>query len=90
MELTISRLLLISGPQVRSLYDPVWSKNSSSLAASKKLKFFNGDEFIEGTGRPFVPARDRNSCKLRVGFSTLRSLSWGEWRENKSFSSRKL
>ncbi len=28
----------------------VWSKNSSSLAVSKKLKFFNGDEFIEGTG----------------------------------------
>ena len=29
---------------------PVWSKNSSRLAVSKKLKFFNGDEFIEGTG----------------------------------------
>ncbi len=26
----------------------VWSKNSSILAVSKKRKFFNGDEFIEG------------------------------------------
>ncbi len=28
----------------------VWSKNSSSLATSKKLTFFNGDEWIEGIG----------------------------------------
>ena len=28
---------------------PVWSKNSSRLAVSKKLKSFNGEEFIEGT-----------------------------------------
>jgi hypothetical protein len=27
----------------------VWSKNSSSLAVSKKFKYFNADEFIEGT-----------------------------------------
>jgi hypothetical protein len=31
---------------------PVWSKNSSTLAASKILKFFNADEYREG-------ARDR-------------------------------
>jgi len=29
---------------------PVWSKNSSSVAVSKKLKYFNADELIEGTG----------------------------------------
>jgi len=29
---------------------PVWSKNSFGLAASEKLQFFNGDEFIEGKG----------------------------------------
>jgi len=34
---------------------PVWSKNSSSFAVSKKLKFFNGDEFIEGTGSVNAP-----------------------------------
>ncbi len=42
----------------------VWSKTSSSLAVSTTLKFFNGDEFIEGTGGgyenflylPFSPA----------------------------------
>jgi hypothetical protein len=28
---------------------PVWSNNSSRLAVSKKLQFFNGEEFIEGT-----------------------------------------
>jgi hypothetical protein len=28
----------------------IWSKNSSSLAVSEKLKFFNADELIEGTG----------------------------------------
>ena len=28
----------------------VWSKNSSSLAVSKKFKFLNADELIEGTG----------------------------------------
>jgi hypothetical protein len=28
---------------------PVWSKTSSSLPVFKTLKFFNGDEFIEGT-----------------------------------------
>jgi len=41
----------------------VWSKPSSSLAVSATLKFFNGDEFIEGTGGgyenflyfPFLP-----------------------------------
>jgi hypothetical protein len=27
----------------------VWSKKSSSLAVSKTLKFFKGDELIEGT-----------------------------------------
>jgi hypothetical protein len=32
----------------------VWSKNSSSLAASKKLKFFNADDLMEGTGMPGV------------------------------------
>jgi len=30
-----------------SMPPPVWSKNSSTLAASKKRKFFNGDESIE-------------------------------------------
>jgi hypothetical protein len=30
--------------------EPVWSKNSSTLAVFKKNKFFNADEFIEGTG----------------------------------------
>jgi hypothetical protein len=29
---------------------PVWSKHSSSLAVSKKFKYFNADELIEGTG----------------------------------------
>jgi hypothetical protein len=29
----------------------VWSKNSSSLAASKKHGIFNADELIEGTAR---------------------------------------
>jgi hypothetical protein len=29
----------------------VWSKNSSTLVVSKKRKFFNADEFIEGTGQ---------------------------------------
>ena len=33
----------------------VWSKNSSTLAASKILKFFNADEYKEG-------ARDRLQC----------------------------
>ncbi len=28
---------------------PVWSKNSSRLPVSKKLKFFIGEEFTEGT-----------------------------------------
>ena len=28
---------------------PVWSNNSSRLAVSKKLQFFNGEEFIERT-----------------------------------------
>jgi len=28
---------------------PVWSKNSSNLAASEKFKYFNADELIEGT-----------------------------------------
>jgi len=27
-----------------------WSKNSTSLAVSKKFKFFNADKFIEGIG----------------------------------------
>ena len=31
---------------------PVWSKNSSSLPASKILKFFNADEFREGARDP--------------------------------------
>jgi len=30
--------------------EPVWSKNSSGLAVSEKLKFFYGDEFIDGAG----------------------------------------
>jgi len=34
---------------MKNLKYPVWSKNSSSLAVSETLKFFNGDEFIEGT-----------------------------------------
>jgi hypothetical protein len=29
----------------------VWSKNSSSLSISEKLKYFNADELIEGTAR---------------------------------------
>ncbi len=29
---------------------PVWSKNSSSLAESANLKYFNADELIEGIG----------------------------------------
>jgi hypothetical protein len=29
--------------------NPVWSKNSSSVAVSKTLKCFHADEFIEGT-----------------------------------------
>ncbi len=32
------------------MQDPVWSKNSSTLAVSESLTFFNADEFIEGTG----------------------------------------
>ena len=28
----------------------VWSENSSGLAVSEKLKFFDGDEFIDGAG----------------------------------------
>ena len=31
---------------------PVWSKNSSGLAVSKRLTFFHADEFIEGTTSP--------------------------------------
>jgi len=27
----------------------VWSKNTSSLAVSKKFKYFNADDLIEGT-----------------------------------------
>ena len=30
-------------------HDLVWSKNSSSLAVSETLRFFKGDELIEGT-----------------------------------------
>jgi hypothetical protein len=33
----------------------VWSKNSSSLPASKNFKFFKADEFVEGI-------RDRLQC----------------------------
>jgi hypothetical protein len=31
---------------------PVWSKNSSSLPASKIFKFFNADEFRDGAREP--------------------------------------
>jgi len=37
---------------------PVWSKNPSSLGVSKKLKFFNGDELMEGTGNRIQEWRD--------------------------------
>jgi len=36
-----------------TLLDPVWSKNSSTLAVSKKFKYFNGDELMEGIGNEF-------------------------------------
>jgi hypothetical protein len=36
----------------------VWSNNSSTLAVSEILKFFNADEFIEGTGIRSSP----NAC----------------------------
>jgi len=35
---------------VAGITKPLWSENSSSLAVSKQLRFFNADEFIEGTG----------------------------------------
>ncbi len=37
---------------LNGLYNLVWSKNSSSLLASKIFKFFNADEYREGTRDP--------------------------------------
>jgi hypothetical protein len=57
--------------------DPVWSKNSSSLAVYKKLKLFNGDEFIEGTGSfkgRLVYFDERRSILLRR--RSIRSTWW--------------
>jgi hypothetical protein len=42
----------------------VWSKNSSSLALSKKLKFFNADELIGGTS---------NNCCFSSRFSAIKA-----------------
>ncbi len=48
---------------------PVWLKNSSRLAVSKKCKFFNAYELIEGTGR----TRARIS---RTGYDQGAARSW--------------
>jgi len=47
-----SRMSLNASTLPSHLSHPVWSKNSPSIAVSKKLRLFNADEFIEGTGIP--------------------------------------
>ncbi len=44
-------------------------KKLTSLAASKKLKFFNGDEFIEGTGivKSGFTMTGSNLVRMRTG-----------------------
>jgi len=42
---------------------PVWSKNSSNLEVSEKIKYFNADELIERTGyfkKSISKKRDQN------------------------------
>jgi hypothetical protein len=52
---------------------PVWSNNSSSLAVFETLKYFNADEFIEGTGENteekeqiVTTTRDRSHAKNKI------------------------
>ncbi len=54
----------------------VWSKSSTSLAVSKKLKFFNGDEFIEGTGPKKVTPRSPKKTARLLGDRRVNLLSF--------------
>jgi len=47
---------------------PVWSKNSSTLSASKKRKFFNADE-IDRRNSPFsiIMIRNQDYAKFQFG-----------------------
>jgi len=65
------QLFLLTRSRKRALsllyIHPVWSKNSSSLAVSEKLKYFNGDECIEGTGmalQRFLRSVGLVGCKI--------------------------
>ena len=55
------------------VFSPVPSKNSSSLAVFETLKYFNADEFIEGTGENteekeqiVTTTRDRSHAKNKI------------------------
>ncbi len=66
---------------------PRMVNNLISLAVSKKLKFFNGDEFIEGTGSERVSFQaflktigfTFLSKRSKILFNTIRILSWGNF-----------